>query len=330
VDLATAVNSMAAVLTKSWLRAIGDRPIRVVLADGTDPRSAEAARQLADTTPIVAILADHSYVAELRTKPPIVAALSQALAGRTPLERRRLARSALYVAAAAVRTGLADACVGGSQLPTAEVVRAGLRVLGTAPGVQTVTSSFLMGLNDGSVVAYADCAVVPEPDHAQLAEIAIATSRTFADLTGAEPVVAMLSFSTKGSAKHHRVDSVRAAVELIRKWAPALEVDGELQFDAAFAADVGARKAAGSAVPGRANVFVFPSLEAANIAYKITERLAGATAIGPLLQGLAAPMNDLSRGCSPADIVAVALASAVQALRQAPCAIQSSTDIAAR
>lgn len=312
------MNSMGQVLTRSWLRAIGDRPIRVVLADGDDPRSAEAARQLADTTPIVPVLADHAYVVELGAMPPIAACLSHALARRPPLERRRLTRSALYVAAAAVRTGLADACVGGSQRPTADVVRAGLRVLGMAPGVHTVTSSFLMGLSDGRVIAYADCAVVPEPDEAQLAEIAIATSRTFADLTGEEPVVAMLSFSTKGSAEHHRVDSVRAAVELVRHRAPTLEVDGELQFDAAFAADVGARKAAGSAVPGRVNVFVFPSLEAANIAYKITERLAGATAIGPLLQGLAAPMNDLSRGCAPADIAAVALASAVQALRQAP------------
>jgi phosphotransacetylase len=309
---------MGHALTESWLQAIGDRPVRVVLADGEDPRSVEAARRLADTTPIIPVLADHAYAAELAAMPPIADALSQALARRGNHERRRLARSALYVSAAAVRTGLADACVGGSQRPTADVVRAALRVLGKAPGASTVTSSFLMGLTDGRVIAYADCAVVPQPDEAQLAEIAIATSRTFADLTGQEPVVAMLSFSTKGSASHHRVDSVRSAVDLIRKWAPALEVDGELQFDAAFAADVGSRKAAASAVPGRVNVFVFPSLESANIAYKITERLAGATAIGPLLQGLAAPMNDLSRGCSPGDIVAVALASAMQALRRAP------------
>jgi phosphotransacetylase len=306
---------MGQALMKSWLQTIGDRPVRVVLADGEDPRSAEAARRLADTTPIIPVLADDAYVAELAAMPPIAAALSQALARHTNLGRR-LDRSALYVSAAAVRTGLADACVGGSNRPTAEVVRAALRVLGMAPGASTVTSSFLMGLTDGRVIAYADCAVVPQPDEAQLAEIAIATSRTFADLTNQEPVVAMLSFSTKGSASHHRVDAVRSAVDLIRKWAPTLEVDGELQFDAAFAADVGSRKAAASAIPGRANVFVFPSLEAANIAYKITERLAGATAIGPLLQGLAAPMNDLSRGCSPADIMAVALASAVQTLRR--------------
>ncbi len=312
------MNAAGEILTKSWLRTIGDRPMRVVLAEGEDPRSAEAARRLADTTPIVPVLADRSYVADVRTHPLIAAALSQALAGRSAYERRQLARSPLYVAAAAVRTGLADACVGGSERPTGEVIRAALRVLGKAPGVHTVTSSFLMGLSDGRVIAYADCAVVPEPDPAQLAEIAIATSRTFADLTGQEPVVAMLSFSTKGSAQHARVDCVRSAVDLVRKWAPTLEVDGEMQFDAAFAADVGSRKATASAVPGRVNVFVFPSLEAANIAYKITERLAGATAIGPFLQGLAAPMNDLSRGCSAADIVAVALASAVQAMRQAP------------
>lgn len=312
------MTATAQALTKSWLQMIGDRPVRVVLADGEDPRSIEAARRLADTTPIIPTVADRAYVAELAAAPPIAAALSQALARRTSRERRLLARSALYVSAAAVKTGLADACVGGSQRPTADVVRAALRVLDMAPGARTVTSSFLMSLTDGRVVAYADCAVVPEPDEAQLAEIAIATSRTFADLTGQQPVVAMLSFSTKGSATHHRVDVVRSAVDLIRKWEPTLEVDGELQFDAAFSAEVGSRKAAASAISGRGNVFVFPSLEAANIAYKITERLAGAAAIGPLLQGLAAPMNDLSRGCSPADIVAVALASAVQALRLAP------------
>jgi phosphotransacetylase len=308
------MTTMGQTLTQSWLQLIGDRPVRVLLADGEDPRSVEAARRLADTTPIIPILADRAYVAELAALPPIAAVLSQALAKRASHERRVLARSALYVSAAAVRIGLADACVGGSQRPTAEVVRAAFRVLGMAPGASTVTSCFLMGLTDGRVIAYADCAVVPQPDEAQLAEIAIATSRTFVDLTGQDPVVAMLSFSTKGSASHHRVESVWSAVNLIRRWAPTLEVDGELQFDAAFSAEVGSLKAAASAIPGRVNVFVFPSLEAANIAYKITERLAGATAIGPLLQGLAAPMNDLSRGCSTADIVAVALASAVQAL----------------
>jgi phosphotransacetylase len=289
----------------------------VVLADGADPRSVEAARRLADTTPIIPMLADPGYVTGLAARPAIAAVLGQALERCSDHERRRLSRSALYLSAAAVRTGLADACVGGSQLPTADVIRAAFRVLGMAPGAKTVTSSFLMGLADGRVIGYADCAVVPQPDEAQLAEIAIASSRTFAFLTGQEPVVAMLSFSTKGSASHHRVDSVRSAVDLIRTAAPTLEVDGELQFDAAFSADVGLRKAVASAVPGRANVYVFPSLESANIAYKITERLAGATAVGPILQGLAAPMNDLSRGCSASDIVAVALASAMQALELA-------------
>lgn len=199
---------MGQTLTKSWLQMIGDRPVRVMLADGEDPRSVEAARLLADTTPIIPILADRAYVAELAALPPIAAVLSQALAKRASHERRVLARSALYVSAAAVRTGLADACVGGSQRPTAEVVRAAFRVLGMAPEASTVTSCFLMGLTDGRVIAYADCAVVPQPDEAQLAEIAIATSRTFVNLTVQDPVVAMLSFSTMGSASHHRVDSV--------------------------------------------------------------------------------------------------------------------------
>jgi phosphotransacetylase len=312
-------------LARQWLNRLAGSSPRVVLTDGDDPRTAEAARMLAATTPVRPLLLSGTVVpgdgvevlapADACRDPRIAGCIDDALAARgmPAHDRAMLGPDPLYIGAAAVRAGLADACVGGSARPTADVIRAGLRIIGLAPGVKTVTSCFLMVLPDGRVLAYADCAVVPEPDPEQLADIALSASGTFAGLTGQVPVVAMLSFSTKGSAEHPAVHRIRAATELVRAREPALVVDGELQFDAAFTESVGSRKAPGSPVAGRANVYVFPSLDAANIGYKITERLAHATAIGPFLQGLAAPMNDLSRGCSPADIASVALASAVQA-----------------
>lgn len=218
----------------------------------------------------------------------------------------------LFLAVAAVPAGLGVAAVAGATRPTSDVLRAALRIVGTHEKGGTISSSFLMRLNDGRYVGYGDCAVIPTPDSTQLAQIACATARTFATLTGQEPAVAMLSFSTAGSAEHESISTVRTATALAREAEPTLQIDGELQFDAALLESVAVSKAPGSSVAGHANVFIFPNLAAGNIGYKITQRLAGAQAYGPILQGLAAPINDLSRGATVADIVNVSLISMMQ------------------
>jgi phosphate acetyltransferase len=216
----------------------------------------------------------------------------------------------LIFAGMMARTGLVGGCVAGSLSTTADVVRAALRTIGLRAGVRKVSGYFLMVFPD-RVMSFADCGVLPDPDSADLAEIAGLTADNFRLVTGIEPVVAFLSFSTKGSAKHPMVVRVRDAASRFAAMRPDITSDGELQLDAAVSPDVARRKAPGSAAAGKANVLVFPDLDAGNIGYKIAERLGGAVALGPILQGLARPMFDLSRGCSVEDIVRVAAINAL-------------------
>ena len=233
-------------------------------------------------------------------------------------EAEQIARQPLYFASIMVGMGDADGSVGGAANTTAETVRAALHCVGADPRARLVSSTFIMALHDESkghhgLIAFADCAVVIEPTAVQLAEIAIATAGTVRALMNCEPAVALLSFSSKGSGKHEQVKKVVEAFRVCKVRAPEINIDGELQSDAAVDAIVGASKAPGSPVAGRANALIFPNLAAANISYKLLERMCGASAIGPFMQGLAKPANDLSRGVSAEDIYNVAAVTALQA-----------------
>lgn len=234
--------------------------------------------------------------------------------------RQMVKNDPLYLGCLMIKAGDADCMVAGALSPTANVLRAAFQVLKTKPGITTVSGAFIMLLpedcpyGDDHMLVFADCAVVPDPTTEELAQIAVETAKTTKNIAGLDPVVAMLSFSTYGSASHEKVDKVRNAVELVHKLDPSLKVDGEMQSDAALVPSIGEKKAPGSSVAGKANTLIFPNLEVGNIAYKLVQRLAGAGAVGPVLQGLAAPVNDLSRGATVEDIVNTIIVTCNQAI----------------
>lgn len=326
-------------MEKIWNKARADKK-RIVLAEGTEPRVIEAAAKimkegLAD----IVLLGEESKIREIAREKnadiegaKIINPTSSEKfdkyveyfyelrknKGMTIEKARETMKNVLYFGTMMVKLGDADGMVAGSINTTGDLLRPALQIVKTAPGISVVSSTFVMLIpkkeyGEDGVMLFADCAVNPNPDADQLASIAVSTAKTARTLVGMEPRVAMLSFSTKGSAAHELVDKVAEATRKAKEMAPDVQIDGELQADAAMVPKVASLKAPGSSVAGHANVLVFPDLQAGNIGYKLVQRLAGAEAIGPISQGFAKPVNDLSRGCSSDDIVNVAAITAVQA-----------------
>ncbi len=330
-------------ILQQMLRHAQQHPQRIVLPEGDEPRTLEAANiVLRDHIAQLTLIGDpekihqmakekgYDSIREAKILNPLTDAQMPMYAhllyelrktkGMTEEEAAKKVQDPLYLGCLMIKNGDADGELAGARGTTADTIRPAFQLLKTKPGVRLVSGAYLMftpakQLGDNGFLIFADCAVNPCPTAQELAEIAVSTAETARTLAGIEPRVAMLSFSTKGSAKHELIDKVTEATRIAHTLAPDLALDGELQLDAALVESVAALKAPHSTVAGKANVLVFPDLQAGNIGYKLVERFSGADAVGPILQGLAAPVNDLSRGCKVQDIVQMIVITANQAIK---------------